>query len=135
MAFAVAEQLDRTVELDSLCRAAVLNRVGALPENTLLFINVAPQVLGHESIAGDRLQREVLAAGLEPAQVVLEITERGAIDRQLVATEIGRLRDLGFKVAIDDIGTGAAQGYHLGRPGPTPQSSGSVGFEEIAVVS
>ncbi len=46
------------------------------------------------------------AAGLEPERVVLEITERfeGRIDR--VVAEAARLRALGFKLALDDVGAG-----------------------------
>lgn len=114
-AFAIAETLDRTAELDALCRARVLARVDRLPRATLLFLNVAPKVLGHPSIAGDRLVRQVRAAGLAPEHVVLEITEHGTIDRQLMAEEVARLRGQGFQVAIDDVGTGDAGLEVLGR--------------------
>ena len=69
-------------------------------------MNVAPQSLDGQRLAGDALAAEVRAAGLEPERVVLEITERfdGRIDR--IVAEATRLRALGFKLALDDVGAG-----------------------------
>ena len=105
-AFDVAGSIGRTVELDDLCRRAVLAGAADLPPDALLFVNVAPQSLDGQRLAGDALAAEVRAAGLEPERVVLEITERfdGRIDR--IVAEATRLRALGFKLALDDVGAG-----------------------------
>ena len=105
-AFDVAGSIGRAVELDDLCRRAVLTGAADLPPDALLFVNVAPQSLDGQRLAGDSLADEVRASGLEPEQVVLEITERfeGRIDR--VVAEAARLRALGFKIALDDVGAG-----------------------------
>jgi len=39
-------------------------------------VNVHPQTLDHEALDADRLVRAVHGAGLEPSDVVLEVTER-----------------------------------------------------------
>ena len=105
-AFDVAGSIGRSVELDDLCRRAVLAGAADLPPDALLFVNVAPQSLDGQRLAGDALAAEVRAAGLEPERVVLEITERfdGRIDR--IVAEATRLRALGFKLALDDVGAG-----------------------------
>ncbi|HUF02376.1 MAG TPA: EAL domain-containing protein [Gaiellaceae bacterium] len=106
--FAVAERVGRAHDLDGVCRAAALARAGELPDGALLFLNVSPQSLVHGSLGGDSLLREVTAAGLQPAQIVLEITERSAARLSQVALEATRLHDLGFRIALDDVGAGNA---------------------------
>jgi diguanylate cyclase (GGDEF)-like protein len=107
--FQIAERIGRGHELDALCRRATLARAHELPAGTLLFLNISPQSLGQDELAGDRLARTVRAAGLEPERVVLEITERATaarLDRMI--SELTRLRGLGFKLALDDVGAGNA---------------------------
>jgi EAL domain-containing protein (putative c-di-GMP-specific phosphodiesterase class I) len=42
-------------------------------------------------------------------RIVLEITERASLDKvSEVQTRVARLRDLGFRVAVDDLGAGYA---------------------------
>ena len=106
--FAVAEKIGRAHELDSVCRAAALARAHELPDGALLFLNVNPQSLTHDTLGGDRLLRAVAAAGLEPSQVVLEITERSDARLNHVIADATRLRRLGFRLALDDVGTGNA---------------------------
>jgi EAL domain-containing protein (putative c-di-GMP-specific phosphodiesterase class I) len=107
-AFAIAEKVGRAHELDTLCRAATLKRAGELPPDALLFLNVHPQTLDHDVLDGDRLERAVVAAGLEPSQVVLEITERSQARLGPVIAAVARLRELGFRIALDDVGSGNA---------------------------
>ncbi|MBA3628992.1 MAG: bifunctional diguanylate cyclase/phosphodiesterase [Actinobacteria bacterium] len=107
-AFDVADKLRRTPELDALCRKAALTGASALPPQSLVFINVAPQALGHATLAGNSLIRSIQEAGLKPEQVVLEITERSTERPALLIREVKRLRSLGIQVALDDVGTGNA---------------------------
>jgi len=105
-AFAGAARLGRIDELDALCRDTILARVGDLPDDVLLFLNVSPEVLNHGGEICQRLRREVAAAGLEPGRVVIELTERASERMDLVIAQIDELRDLGFLLALDDVGAG-----------------------------
>ena len=105
-AFAVAEKVGRGPELDAVCRAAALARANELPPDALLFLNLSPQTLERGQLSGDRLVRAVRDAGLEPERVVLEITERAPARVDQVAAEAARLRGLGFRIALDDVGVG-----------------------------
>lgn len=107
-AFAVASATGRTGDLDAVCRQAILARAALLPAGAKLFMNLSPRSLGHASLEGDRLAREVVAAGLLPEQVVLEITEREIAQPGMAAKETARLRALGFQIALDDVGAGNA---------------------------
>lgn len=107
-AFEVAERIGRSGDLDAVCRQAMLDGAGELPDGALLFVNVSPHSLGHGSLCGEQLVREVRAAGLTPRRVVLEITERDIVAPGSVAAETARLRAFGFAVALDDAGAGNA---------------------------
>jgi diguanylate cyclase (GGDEF)-like protein len=105
-AFAVAEKIGRAGDLDALCRAAALARVDELPEDVLLFLNLNPQSLIHGTVDGDRLLRTVEGVGLDPKRVVLEISERSPARLDHVIASAKGLRQLGFRLALDDVGTG-----------------------------
>ena len=107
-AFEVADSIGRGHELDAVCRRATLNAAQILPDDVLLFLNVSPQTLEHDSLAGDSLVQAVRGAGLEPERVVLEITERTEARMEALRPEVDRLRSLGFKLALDDVGAGNA---------------------------
>jgi len=105
--FAIAERIGRAYDLDDICVTAILARAAELPQTARLFINVSPQSLDHESFV-DRLKAATLAAGIEPDRVVIELTER-SIERPLtVIREANRLRAAGFRLALDDVGSGNA---------------------------
>jgi diguanylate cyclase (GGDEF)-like protein len=106
--FAVAEKLGDAHTLDAICRSAALARAAELPDGALLFLNVHPQSLVHDTLGGDRMVRAVTVAGLEPGQVVLEITERSDASLPQVVADATRLRSLGFQLALDDVGAGNA---------------------------
>jgi diguanylate cyclase (GGDEF)-like protein len=107
-AFNIAEQLRRAHDLDTVCREAILSQAQSLPPDALLFMNVSPQTLDLDLLAGDSLLKRVHAAGLPAERVVLEITERSMARLSVVVREAKRLRDMGFKLALDDTGAGNA---------------------------
>jgi diguanylate cyclase (GGDEF)-like protein/PAS domain S-box-containing protein len=105
-AFEVADSIGRGHELDAVCRRAALEAACALPDDVLLFLNVSPQTFEHDGIAGDSLVQAVRGAGFEPERVVLEITERTDARIEVLRSETARLRGLGFRLALDDVGAG-----------------------------
>ena len=71
-----------------------------------LSVNVVPSHLLDADFV-PTLRRVVASARVSTRQIVLEITERDKLDDVARAAEIVReLRDLGFRVAIDDVGVG-----------------------------
>ncbi|HET8911307.1 MAG TPA: EAL domain-containing protein [Ktedonobacteraceae bacterium] len=107
-AFDIAEQLGYAPDLDKVCLRAILTRVAELRPAGLLFINLSPQTLGHDLLAGTALVQAVKNAGLTPERVVLEITERLMAKPDVIVREAKRLRSLGFGLALDDAGAGNA---------------------------
>ncbi len=106
--FDIAEKIGRAHELDYLCVHAILARAAELPSDALLFLNLTPQTLDHEVLTGAILLEAVFSAGLTPERVVLEITERSVVRLDVVVREAQKLRELGFRLALDDTGAGNA---------------------------
>jgi len=105
-AFEVAEQIGRVHDLDVLCVTRALERAGDLPPDALLFINLAPQTLDRDAAGDDWLRDVIERSGLDPRRVVLEVTERLGGRTAAVLKALRGLRELGVRIALDDVGTG-----------------------------
>ncbi len=71
-----------------------------------LSVNVSPVTLA-DPTAADRYQRIVKEQGVDPSEVVLELTESSVMaDAARALGVLARLRLKGFGLAIDDFGTG-----------------------------
>lgn len=74
--------------------------------DTIISINIESQDLVGGLIV-DYLEKLVFTAALDPAKLILEITERELIEAEVTARfQIDRLHTLGIQVAIDDFGAG-----------------------------
>ena len=77
-------------------------------------INLAGPSIGDERILG--LISEAIADGLNPDNVLVEITETAAVSNFEKAESFGeRLSDIGCKLALDDFGTGFGSFIYLKR--------------------
>jgi EAL domain-containing protein (putative c-di-GMP-specific phosphodiesterase class I) len=105
--FEMAEEADLVFELDRKCRRRALRSAAALPKGAKLFVNVLPSAMYDPEFQGAALVSLVEAHGLRPDRVVLEITERSAIENyELFAEALADLKRLGFAIAVDDVGAG-----------------------------
>jgi diguanylate cyclase (GGDEF)-like protein len=107
-AFDVAEQIGRVHQLDVLCVENALRLAPELEPGVLLFINLSPLTLDLDADGDAWLGPAIERAGLLPQAVVVEVTERFGGRTASVVKRLERLRQLGFKIAIDDVGTGNA---------------------------
>jgi EAL domain-containing protein (putative c-di-GMP-specific phosphodiesterase class I)/CheY-like chemotaxis protein len=99
-----AERLGQLRHLGRTIRRKAVEALFGCSENFALFINIHPEDLLDPGL----FDAESLLAGLG-SRVVLEITERAALDRIEDAREqVSRARSLGFRVAVDDLGSGYA---------------------------
>jgi diguanylate cyclase (GGDEF)-like protein len=105
-AFDIAEQLGRVHQLDVLCVENALRSVPSLDPGVLLFLNLSPLTLDLDSEADSWLAPLVERTGLQPRDVVVEVTERFGGRSASVVKRLKQLRRQGFKIAIDDVGTG-----------------------------
>jgi sensor c-di-GMP phosphodiesterase-like protein len=71
-----------------------------------LSVNVTPRHLLSDGFV-ETLRRVVAAAKISVRQIMLEVTERSELpDLDRAAAVVKELRDLGFRVAMDDVGVG-----------------------------
>jgi c-di-GMP phosphodiesterase len=90
-----------------------LNRLLRENKEFKLSFNVVPSHLLDDDFV-ETLRRVVASAKVSARQIVLEITERDKLEDLAKAAEVVHaLRDLGFKVAIDDVGVGHSGLSHL----------------------
>jgi EAL domain-containing protein (putative c-di-GMP-specific phosphodiesterase class I) len=71
-----------------------------------MSVNIVPRHLVSAGFV-EKFRRVVSDARVSARQIVLELTERDALpDLERAASIVKELRDLGFKVAMDDVGVG-----------------------------
>ena len=105
-AFDIAEQMGRVHDLDVLCVTRALSHSSELPADSLLFLNLCPQTLDLDAERDHWLSHAIEQAGQPAAKTVIEVTERFGGRAQAVIKCLRLLRQNGFKIALDDVGTG-----------------------------
>jgi diguanylate cyclase (GGDEF)-like protein len=107
--FAAAEATGRTAELDIACLNTVMEAAARLRLPGSLTVNLSPRTLETDEFTIHTFLRMIDRHGLDPQRIVLELTEREAVE------DIGRLRGAveacrvaGIRVAADDVGAGNA---------------------------
>jgi diguanylate cyclase (GGDEF)-like protein len=105
-AFDIAEQIGRVHDLDAVCARKALERAAQLPDGVSLFLNISPRSLDFSPDEATWIADAVLDAGTTPARVVLEVTERFPRRTEAVIATLEQLRAQGFRLALDDVGTG-----------------------------
>jgi diguanylate cyclase (GGDEF)-like protein len=105
-AFELAQRLGRAADLDERARRTVLAGVRGRVWEGLLFVNVHPDALPRLDV--DALVDDVVAAGLLPGDLILEVTEHAGLDQPGSLDVLARARDRGFRLALDDMGQGNA---------------------------
>jgi len=105
--FEMAAEADLVFELDRKCRRRALASAVGLAAPAKLFVNVFPSAMYDPEFQGAALVRLAGDHGLTPDRVVLEITEKSAIENyDLFAEALAELTRFGFSIAVDDVGAG-----------------------------
>ncbi|MCZ0928241.1 MULTISPECIES: bifunctional diguanylate cyclase/phosphodiesterase [Halomonadaceae] len=111
--FEVATQAGLLVELDLLCRRLAIRRFAELELPSLLFLNVMPLTILERDFREGLTLGFIRESGLPPERVVIELTEHVPIhDYQLMRQAVDHYRDMGFQVALDDLGAGHSSLRH-----------------------
>ena len=99
------EAAERSGSIDALgrrVRRLAAEAFAAAPQETQLFVNLHPLELKDEELYSSGAPLSAIAR-----KVVLEITERTCLEEiPDLPARLQRLRGLGFRIAIDDIGAG-----------------------------
>jgi EAL domain-containing protein (putative c-di-GMP-specific phosphodiesterase class I)/DNA-binding response OmpR family regulator len=104
--FELARDLQLVWELETLCIANVLPTLKEVCARGLLFFNLESQFIQQLHTRGTAVLEPLLSC---PGEVVIEVTERSAIrDYSGFRRTLRDLKAMGFKIAIDDCGSGYA---------------------------
>ncbi|MFD1956569.1 EAL domain-containing protein [Paenibacillus thailandensis] len=105
--FAFAEADGFGYALDRLAREKAIGVGNGLNSDQKLFINLMTQAVEDSGFTPGRTRTLLESYGLQPSNVVFEITERSSInDFAAVKKALGYYRSQGYQIAIDDVGAG-----------------------------
>lgn len=105
--FEYAEKLEKTWDLELICRTKAIEAFHSLKTKLKLFLNVNPKIIHDIKFKKGFTKEYLFKYGMDPENIIFEITERGSIDNisDLVRT-INNYKNQNYKIAIDDAGAG-----------------------------
>ena len=105
--FSVARQTGKLFDLEKIVLEKTFKQISENESSQHVFINVTPVTLGHPLFIEEIQTILKKYRGVSAKQVVLEVTEQDPIIQQADFTKnIQLLRQLGFRLAVDDTGIG-----------------------------
>lgn len=105
--FAAADRCGMLQELDFACRRTIIRSFvkSGLPGR--LFLNVIPACLASPNFRSGTTLEILREVGLSPRRVVIELTEIHPADNfELLREALLHYREMGFRIALDDLGEG-----------------------------
>lgn len=107
--FAVAKECKRQFELELQARQLAIKRFSELGLKGYLFLNASPSALLDGLDNTENGLAFLKEYGLTPADIIIEITEHETLgDFEIFKKAVIHYRELGFKVAMDDLGDGSS---------------------------
>ena len=107
--FETAARYGRLVELELLCREVSIHQFNRLNLPGKLFLNTSPESLFQPNFRSGCTLDILQQAGLRPDRVVIELTEQYPMENYEVVREAKHhYKEMGFEIAIDDLGAGYA---------------------------
>jgi diguanylate cyclase (GGDEF)-like protein/PAS domain S-box-containing protein len=108
----LATPLARWVITTALEQLAEWRRSGLVGVDFTMHVNIAPQQLPDVSLV-QHVISELERIGIEPACLVLEVTEQALFELDHASSNLKRLEEAGVQMYLDDFGTGASSLSHL----------------------
>lgn len=111
----IAEKIGVIHRLDMLVLERALTTLSQQGHDGEIFVNLSPRALVFNEFARD-LRRIIANSGVAPNRIVFEITERDTVKNlALLERFLIDLKADGFKLAIDDFGSGFSSFHYLRR--------------------
>ncbi len=105
--FAEAESVGLGIALELAAVNAALSRFDELPDDVYLSVNASPALMRNEDFV-------VLLGSVDTRRIVVELTEHAEVDDyEELGAAIDRVRGLGARLAIDDVGAGFSSFQHV----------------------
>jgi len=119
MLFDFAEEAGRIFSLEKTCRETAIKNFGQAAPGQKLFLNIHPRTMADPSFHPGETKALLDKYGISPSGVVLEITERHSTrDFALFHRTLEHYRQAGYRVAVDDVGTGYSGLYSIAEIRP-----------------
>lgn len=110
--FRAAQSTGSLAALDLHCMVTALHCLDTArfrPSQSYLFMNSCPETLMNPDVSFAFIHDSLEALSLSPERIILEITEESVVSNyDLFRNSLNYLRRQGFKIAIDDFGSGYA---------------------------
>lgn len=109
IAWAQQEQL--VFMLDRVCRETHLRNAGrvGIPKHAMLLINFMPTAIYQPAFCLQTTIAAAKAADIDPSRIIFEVVEQYEVpDRDHLAHILNYYREHGYRVALDDLGSGYA---------------------------
>ncbi|BDX04072.1 D-glycero-D-manno-heptose 1-phosphate guanosyltransferase [Marinomonas pontica] len=105
--FTLAQQEGKLHKLELLCREKALSKFAKLALKGRLFLNVSASLLGSPEHQSGMTLAILNELGLDQKDIVIELSEQHPYDHNgLPRSSVEHYREMGFQVAIDDLGVG-----------------------------
>ena len=108
--FCHAKEAGMLWDLERACRTVAIQRISQLPprlRGARFFLNVSPQILSDARFVEGFTRGMLRERGLDQENIVIEITEKDSIhDYGRFEELIHHYVDQGFRIALDDFGSG-----------------------------
>lgn len=105
--FKTAQSFDLLEPLELLCRQMSIQAFANAGVPGQLFLNVNPMLLLTSDHPSGLTKSYIQQAGLAPERIVIELSEQFQVeDTELFVSAVKHYREFGFKIAIDDLGSG-----------------------------
>ena len=105
--FSAADEHGLREQIEHLSRQVTIERFHRLALPSRLFLNVSPECLLHPTTPSGRTLSFIRELGVDPSRIVIELTEnQPTFDFELMRDAVRHYREMGFSIAIDDLGQG-----------------------------
>lgn len=99
-------------EVATLDRLALAVHARNVPEdaddNTWIFLPVHPQTIRQQLFSPEEALRELASRQISPSRIVLEIADSASLSDNDLQGFVATYRECGFRIAMDDFGSGAS---------------------------
>ena len=110
---AAAAAAGLVTDLEAVILRSAIQAFAAAPPTVLLFVDVTFQTLTSRHLAQ-------ALEGIPPSRVILQVPESSLITRyQQASDQIEKLRTMGYRLAVDDMGTAGTDLWHLVKLRPS----------------
>ncbi|HEX2949044.1 MAG TPA: EAL domain-containing protein [Armatimonadota bacterium] len=118
-AFATISDPDDYAQVDRLCRTVHVENFLRQQGEGLLFLNVHPNSLVQQHGEAGRIFQQIISQfGIASDSIVIEVLEGSIDDETLLIDAIQNYQSRGFRVAVDDFGSGQSNFRRLWRISP-----------------